>query len=46
LKAWADIDWHQAKQEIAEAQHDLTLLPYVNPERRGAGRGKTHHTLG
>jgi hypothetical protein len=34
LKAWADLDWHRAKQEIAEAQHDLTLLPYVNAERR------------
>jgi hypothetical protein len=34
MKAWADLDWHRAKQEIAEAQHDLTLLPYVNPERR------------
>jgi hypothetical protein len=43
LKAWADLDWHRAKQEIAEAQHDLTLLPYVNPERRAraAARGIT-----
>jgi hypothetical protein len=43
LKAWMDLDWHRAKQEIAEAQHDLTLLPYVNPERRAraAARGIT-----
>jgi hypothetical protein len=34
VKAWADLDWHRAKQEIAEALHDLTLLPYVNAERR------------
>jgi len=34
LKAWADLDWHRAKQDIAEAQHDLTLLPDVNAERR------------
>jgi hypothetical protein len=34
MKAWADLDWHRAKQEIADAQHDLTLLPYINPERR------------
>ena len=43
LKARIDLDWHRAKQEIAEAQHDLTLLPYVNPERRAlaAARGIT-----
>jgi len=43
LKAWADTDWHRTKQDIAEAQHDLTLLPYVNPERRAraAARGIT-----
>ncbi len=43
LKAWADLDWHRAKQEIAEAQHDLTLLPYVDPElrARAAARGIT-----
>jgi hypothetical protein len=43
MKAWADLDWHRAKQEIAEAQHDLTLLPYVNPKRRAraAARGIT-----
>ena len=29
-----DQQWHAAKQEIAAAQHDLTLLPYVGPERR------------
>jgi hypothetical protein len=34
VKAWADLDWHRAKQEIAEALHDPTLLPYVNSERR------------
>jgi len=43
LKAWVDLDWHRAKLEIAEAQRDLTLLPYVNPERRAraAARGIT-----
>ena len=43
LKAWADLDWHRAKQDIAEAQHDLTLLPYINPEQRSiaAARGIT-----
>jgi hypothetical protein len=34
VKAWADLDWHRAKQEIAEALYDLTLLPYVTVERR------------
>ena len=43
LKAWADLDWHRTKQDIAEAQHDLTLLPYVDPARRAraAARGIT-----
>jgi hypothetical protein len=43
LKAWADLDWHRSKQEIAEVQCDLTLLPYVNPDRRAraAARGIT-----
>jgi len=40
LKAWADLDWHRAKQDIAEAQRDLTLLPYVNPERRARAAAK------
>jgi hypothetical protein len=40
LKAWADLDWHRAKQEIAEALHDLTLLPYVNPELRARAAAK------
>jgi hypothetical protein len=40
LKAWADLDWHRAKQEIAAAQHDLTLLPYVNPELRARAAAK------
>jgi hypothetical protein len=34
MRADRDQEWHAAKQEIAEAQHDLTLLPYVGPERR------------
>jgi hypothetical protein len=43
LRAWADLDWHRAKQEIAEAQYDLTLLPDVNPElrARAAAQGIT-----
>jgi hypothetical protein len=40
LKAWADLDWHRAKREIAEAQHDLTLLPYVDWERRERAAAK------
>lgn len=34
LKAYEDLKWHTAKQVIAINQHDLTLLPYVGPERR------------
>ena len=34
LKASKDQEWHAVKHEIAQAQHDLTLLPYVGPERR------------
>jgi hypothetical protein len=34
LKAWADLNWHRTKHDIAVVQHDLTLLPYVNPEGR------------
>jgi hypothetical protein len=34
LKASSDSEWHAAKHEIAQAQHDLTLLPFVGPERR------------
>jgi hypothetical protein len=34
LKASSDSEWHAAKREIAQAQHDLTLLPFVGPERR------------
>jgi hypothetical protein len=43
LKAWADLDWHRAKRDIAEAQHDLTILPYVTAElrARAAARGIT-----
>jgi hypothetical protein len=40
LKAWADLDWHRAKLEIAEVQHDLTLLPYVDPDRRARAAAK------
>jgi hypothetical protein len=34
MKAERDQEWHAAKREIAQAQFDLTLLPYVGPERR------------
>jgi hypothetical protein len=34
LKATSDAEWRAAKQEIGQAQHDLTLLPFVGPERR------------
>jgi hypothetical protein len=34
MKASHDSEWHAAKHEIALAQHDLTLLPFVGPERR------------
>jgi hypothetical protein len=34
VKAPTDQEWHAAKLEIAKAQHDLTLLPYVGFERR------------
>ncbi len=34
MKATSDSEWHAAKREIALAQHDLTLLPFVGPERR------------
>jgi hypothetical protein len=34
LKASSDSEWHAAKREVALAQHDLTLLPFVGPERR------------
>jgi hypothetical protein len=34
LKASSDLEWHAAKREIALAQHDLTLLPFVGPELR------------
>jgi hypothetical protein len=34
LKAPRDREWHTAKHEIGQTQHDLTLLPYVGPERR------------
>ena len=34
MKSDRDQQWHAAKQEIAAAQHDLTLLPYVGPQRR------------
>lgn len=34
MKAASDSEWHAAKREIALAQHDLTLLPFVGPERR------------
>ena len=40
LKAWADLDWHRTKEDIAVAQHDLTLLPYVDPERRARAAAK------
>jgi len=35
LKASRDLEWHAAKREIALAQHDLTLLPFVGPKERG-----------
>ena len=43
LKASQDLRWHGAKREIAVIQHDLTLLPYVGPDRRtlAAARGIT-----
>jgi hypothetical protein len=34
MKAFRDQEWRTAKHGIALAQHDLTLLPYVGPERR------------
>jgi hypothetical protein len=34
LKGSSDSEWHAAKHEIALAQHDPTLLPFVGPERR------------
>jgi hypothetical protein len=34
LKASSDSEWRAAKREIAEAQHDLTLLPFVGSEGR------------
>jgi hypothetical protein len=34
MRAERDQEWHAAKYEIAQAQFDLTLLPYVGPERR------------
>src|SRR5207253_2073517 len=34
LKASRDLQWHAVKREIALAQYDLTLLPFVGPERR------------
>lgn len=40
LKASQDLRWHGAKREIALAQHDLTLLPYVGPDRRELAAAK------
>jgi hypothetical protein len=40
LKAWQDLKWHAAKREIAVVQHDLTLLPYVGPDRRALAATK------
>jgi hypothetical protein len=34
MKASVDSEWQAAKHEIALAQHDLTLLPFVGPEGR------------
>lgn len=34
MKASNDSEWHAAKREIALAQHDPTLLPFVDPQRR------------
>ncbi len=34
MKASSDAEWRAAKREIAQAQYDLTLLPFVGPERR------------
>jgi hypothetical protein len=34
MKASHDAEWHTAKREIALAQRDLTLLPFVGPEGR------------
>jgi len=34
MKASSDSEWHTTKREIALAQRDLTLLPFVGPERR------------
>jgi hypothetical protein len=34
LKSRLDLEWHAAAHEIAIAQRDLTLLPYVGVDRR------------
>ena len=40
LKASHDLKWHGTKLDIALAQHDLTLLPYIGPDRREIAAAK------